>query len=1148
MTSTGSQVGLGTRDAIRGPCTAGWLVAALLLAAPPSSAAQRAGDCGGYWVRGATARVRVDVTTGLFVRRDAPVRIELPAPSAQPLAPGALPRASVFECLPGNPGHKGQLVPVRSVIFFEEDGSAVLAWSLSGVTPALSRRRYQVYVAPPAAAPLPGYAPVRGAPVRLAGSSVVPGGFEHAPSDDPLGAVGWFLTEDFPGGAGPAVRARRSAEAAHSGRWGLRIETRSGPSGAEPPSGPAANLADPVPVRGGVRYFLDAWVRIHEATGVGFNAEARFLRSDGTPLAQRIHLHTQPGEASGRWVHLHAWAVAPADASAVRIALGVWRAEAVVDVDDVALYPDPMAVRAPVHARVGRVERQASPPAPLVLERGATSMLFDFGPRGAPVAGGFVGATPDVFAEGSEPWGFVRTKRALEAGAGPRPDVLGGDFVDLGGQTFLVRAPEGPAVVWLHLGDYRAPGPGPWEVPALYRHEVTIRAGKASARLDPADWKFGEAHLSRHDDAVVVLRGGLEALYDTYPARRFADVFLEVDNRDEWLAVRCNPPGACPVAAMGVFSGVSVREVRAAVARFTERRRRAFALAWAWTASALPSVDARPAGLPPLARKTGFAPYALSPDADLTFGPPPAPAAFRAAQGGLRVRAARGALAVATLGLFPVAFRRRVDVDVAPLVDDVGRPLGEAPVVVRVERYRAVPSPRSREGQVALHGWELVAPDHLAMRPGIPRRLWFFVRVPADASPGLYAGQVRLRAGRKRQWVVPLSVEVLPFDLPRRVGPMQGVLGGTWAPDGNLVTWAHDLAAHSMDILAIDARPAARLDGKTLRVDWTPWDRTVAAARQGGMDVRAIVTQATVEPAFDLTGTPRVAADYRGSPEHRGRRDFPAAFDRIARKLLAEATAHARSAGWPPLFHYVAGEAASEGELGLAYEEHLLGLCRAVDGARCAASINGRASLARLASMDLVMPNYLVGFDQSTLRTLRGSRRHRQVWLYNTGGARYGRGLFAWALGFDGVVHEAYTRQSYEGDPFDPFDGTRPAPHYVESSHEGPVPTVRWERALLGVQDARYLAALQARVEKARRQAKAGSEPEAVQRARAFLASLRKRVEARVEARDIAWDGSLRPPASLRDLAGVRRQVIDFILAIDAAEDSPPRTAPQERK
>ncbi len=122
MTNTGSRVGLGAKRSIGGSCIAGCFAVALVLTASPSSAGERPGDCGGYWVRGATARVRVDVTTGPFVRRDAPVRIELPAPSAQPLAPGVLPRASVFECLPGQPGHKGQLVPVRSVIFFEEDG------------------------------------------------------------------------------------------------------------------------------------------------------------------------------------------------------------------------------------------------------------------------------------------------------------------------------------------------------------------------------------------------------------------------------------------------------------------------------------------------------------------------------------------------------------------------------------------------------------------------------------------------------------------------------------------------------------------------------------------------------------------------------------------------------------------------------------------------------------------------------------------------------------------------------------------------------------------------------------------------------------------------------------------------------------------
>lgn len=1041
------------------------------------------------WLGDAVARVRVDVDAGLFAHTDEQLQVVLPDDARAVLGEGR-PRAAVLRCYAGSADAEPVLQPVPATVSQDpkEAGGAVrVTWTADQTMPALSLRRYQIYVAP-ASAPSLGSDEARpGEVVLRLGENLVPNpSFEVVDAGDASNPAGWYLSGDV-GAGGSRIRGVRSDQAARSGRFGFRSWSDSGKSGAAELGGRAI-LADPVPIVPGTRYHLLVHARILDATGVGLQALAPFLDAEGRELPYAIRLESEPGQRTNGFQPFRTWMVAPPEARFARLSIGTYRNAGTTDVDDVALFADPVGVEPPPVVTAMPAERSAQYRKSMLPDAGAFARLFDLGPRGSTSAGGFTPLAPeDAFGDGAQA-GFSGGAPVGRSAA--RPDPLAQDHVEPGGATLSIRVPNGSWLVWVLLGDLRSV---PTDELAFYREPVVLKAeGQTRTVVDRQQGLLGAITLE--DDAVAMRKLGADTVWTRHVAPRFADAIFAVDVEDGVLDLQCGPTGACPLAAVGVFATADTGALQRAVTAYADRRRSSFTLAWAvpdqtrtQEAMFLPSTQER---------TRGFVPFLTDPGDDIYPTTNPTRKAADDAARGVKVRVARGETAAVAIGLWASSFRG----DVSLKVDQPATPIGDAipgtPLEARVATYQAVRrAPGTADPRFAIRPSWLVGVEKLDLHPGVTRLVWVTVAVPPEAAPGEFDGAVLLSAGRGRDAAVPITVEVLPYTLP--ASPfVQAAIGAVPSdiPSEQLMA---DLTAHGMTAVPLDEPPTVRLDGTRGAVDvgFASLDLRVDQARQAGMAVQAAITTSLLDPAFALLGGDKARQ--------------AAGFDRVVGETLAQTTAHA--AAWPPL-------------LNILDDPTLLGACRDAKGACAAAATwrGGRMEAADGAAALATSP--LDGaLEPQSLRT--PSKDKRPVWLLDVGGGRLERGLLPWALGVAGVIRTHHMARL--GDPLNGWDDDDPSTPHVVARGGRLVASVLWERARLGVNDARLLAfveATAARV-KSTHKALAGEADKA-------LSELRALGMKPIAAGNRRWDGTWSPASGALEAA--RARLVD--LAVRLAE------------
>lgn len=489
-------------------------------------------------------------------------------------------------------------------------------------------------------------------------------------------------------------------------------------------------------------------------------------------------------------------------------------------------------------------------------------------------------------------------------------------------------------------------------------------------------------------------------------------------------------------------------------------------------------VDAKP--LPPVSdaqRRAGFVTFSRCP-LDLVF-PVSIPEAGEVTER-LELFAAPGEYEPVTVAIRALRPLAEVSVTVSALQGPDG-----ATIPAEALEVRAVRCLRKRSTMYTGRGEFIRMPVLLEKRPSVTVRagetqaFWITVRVPEGAAPGRYSGAVTIGTAEGSQELA-LALEVLPLALPAEPPGYSLAMYDTW-PQGvtPIEDRCRDMREHGMTTLAWagesgltvawrDGRAVARLEGSRLA-------RVLAA--HGSTFTRPLL--------WLMDGS----LDAWCQDQARQGGDYAALYGQVITQVLE----YCRQRGWPGIVFQPEDECPSV----VANFPGALRQLKALKAVGATTEMDHMAfAYPKRPEIDPMVQEALPLSDVLTLRysthciwyeqtwdDLRAlcARHGKTLWTYNINDAlglpeptsnRFSTGFFFHTLG-QGCTGETFWAYELPCDGlYEDLDGTNTDTlwRYPAWEFSGEVggPTIQWECLREGVDDLRYIAALQALIAKAR--------------------------------------------------------------------------------
>jgi len=328
---------------------------------------------------------------------------------------------------------------------------------------------------------------------------------------------------------------------------------------------------------------------------------------------------------------------------------------------------------------------------------------------------------------------------------------------------------------------------------------------------------------------------------------------------------------------------------------------------------------------------------------------------------------------------------------------------------------------------------------------GTTQQFWVTVHVPENAKAGIYRAALTLRSRNAPQVVMPLSIEVLPFQLEEPVLTYSIYYRGVLAAD---LTGTIDVNRKSPQQYLAEMRNL-KAHGVTHPNCYGPpgtgLDRTIELRKQAGL---------AIDPFYSLgvlTGRAKSPGELEAS-----------------RRQIRSAVAWASQHGIKEFYIYGIDEAHGEelkAERPAFKVAHEAGAKIFVACRRASFPVVG--DLLDLAVMSrALIPGEAEKWHSVGHRIF--SYGNPQVGEEQPETYRRNYGLGLWKAGYDGAMNYAY--QHATGDIWDDFDAARGFRDHVFAypTVDGVIDTIQWEGFREGVDDVRYLTTLLKAIEKAK--------------------------------------------------------------------------------
>lgn len=967
-------------------------------------------DCGPLWLEGAETRIRTTLTGGTqtFIEGKAHVTVNMQS-FGNPKDTQTL-HAAVFRCIPGFPEGTLEKVPARVVQ--EPNITKEVLWELPKKLSPFQEERYHIYLSKKDSL---GDDDAQESPAEEAwGLNLIPNaGFEAVNPADPSNPIGWYLQGESVKGNFKVLSVLDS-HAALDGTRGVRLQVV-GPTaaGGVPPS-PRISSAETIAIAEGKTYHLrtEAWIR--SATGIGLRVELRFRDAAGKRVGKPIIVESLPAQTTSTFEPFEAWGSAPMTAVSGQIQITTRGNVGVTDLDNISLELNGLEGPAQPLSINTKMEEGARIAEPLVLHPGGRALLFDLGPKGAPLGAGFHAIHPEQVWSDEALSGWT-TEAIPRAHSQAIPEALSSDGIGLPNAPLRIQWKNGKTWVWVLLGQLKGAPPGSSENPVLQIENETITPA-------PIPYRTVTYHLEREDDAVSELKNQRKSIFDSYVLPRFTQVIHEVDNTNDTFEIQCVAKKTCYVVAMGLFKDVDRERLNFAINAIHAQRKRSFETQWA--VAEVGTLNPEKLEVTPGERERGFLPFIPETGASLSPDYVPSRAAVRQAMNGLNLEVAPGTRALGRVGVYPLKFRRQGQLSLAEPMTQIGDKIEGVDWHIRTTRFRAT-RPRSNSSAYVLTSDLAMETDSLGIRPGISRTIWIEAEIPASALPGDYVGALRIQAGRSRYVEIPLRVEILPFGLPS-------------------ASHGHGTSIRSPD----------ELNYSILRnVNAISYPITSALPNQliPSMERFLQVLQEANNPVDRIFLTPELQVEQ----------------DRLEdwKSMLIILNETAKSRKWPTMVLV----ASAFREAGFS-REVMAQLCTSKRWT-CASLLNQNRPRRRDKSEEIELLSsqafpHALG-SQKARKKARKSRSKREKWLFDVGCGRLGKGVLPWAFSLDGTL--CLSGKSGQTDLLDAWvpEATHPMDYLIYQNRV--LETERFFLAQEGITDARFLVLLESVLEKGKR-------------------------------------------------------------------------------
>lgn len=516
---------------------------------------------------------------------------------------------------------------------------------------------------------------------------------------------------------------------------------------------------------------------------------------------------------------------------------------------------------------------------------------FDFGPPDGPGMEGFLRESGTMYSEGrGYGWlpgaKFWRDQNALQ------PDALIQDFITPEKAIFRVNVPDGKYHVVLNLD---SPG-AYWGEAQRYRAR-SLKANGVTVVDDAMDYDAFVKDYLADADAEDLPGVDTFARY-VQPMQRIQSFDVDVKGGNLDLEFSGQNWANCLTHAV-IFPESKKVQGEEFLAWVDKQRRAQFE-------DYFKQIEPKRTG--EQAPATGYRLFHRSPMAKVNAFDGPGPEDKDVAPG-LLVDVAGGEENPATFSLQPGQDLGTVTLALSAFTSPSGAKLPEGSVTPGWLDYRI--SRVTMEGSVYSVGPRYWHPLPAPASPGVTRTFWIRVHVAAGTAAGDYAGQVTVKPEKGASQTFPLTVRVLPFDLPPvkdlPVGPWGSAIDIPWVEaDPAAEEWKLKNFSQTLDVLkeygftSFSGRPNIRvtLDGGKISLDTSTADSEMQIIREKGFD-RTISTYGIRTIGYNL---------YLGPTQKDADRAGVATPQELANKMFKEIDDHAKEKNWVPVAYNLCDE------------------------------------------------------------------------------------------------------------------------------------------------------------------------------------------------------------------------------------------------